>query len=129
MDLDPGHPDAGRSLIAGEIDLIEAVAHDLLPLLEQARQIRIIRTRRPNQYASGMNWLLPPFNNAEERRAAMLALNQDEFLEAAIGDRRYWRVCKALFTCGETIAGMTGLINGDADRAHALLKEAGYDGT
>jgi peptide/nickel transport system substrate-binding protein len=41
------------ALTAGEIDLIEAVAHDLLPLLEQGKQVRIIPTRGPNQYASG----------------------------------------------------------------------------
>jgi peptide/nickel transport system substrate-binding protein len=49
-----------------------------------------------------MNWLFPPFNNPKARQAAMVSLKQDEFLEAAIGDKRYWRTCKALFTCGLT---------------------------
>jgi peptide/nickel transport system substrate-binding protein len=59
-------------------------------------------------------------------------LRQQDFLEAAIGNEKYWRTCKALFTCNSplaTEAGMAGLLEGNAERAKALLKEAGYDDT
>ncbi len=79
-----------------------------------------------------MNWLQPPFNNVKIRQAAAYALSQEEFLQANIGDKRFYRVCKAMFTCDTplaTTAGMDGLIEGNVAKARELLKEAGYDGT
>ena len=61
-----------------------------------------------------------------------MALSQEEFLQANIGDKRFYRVCKAMFTCDTplaTEAGMDGLVEGNAAKARELLKEAGYDGT
>ena len=58
--------------------------------------------------------------------------SQEEFLQANIGDKRFYAVCKAMFTCDTplaTDAGMDGLIEGNAAKARELLKEAGYDGT
>src|SRR5215831_15691302 len=91
------------------------------------------RECRPRPLAadvSRMNWLHPPFNNA--RQAAFMALRQQDFLEAVVGNPRYWRTCKALFTCGSplaTDAGMDGLLEGNAEKARQMLREAGYDGT
>jgi len=121
-----------NALLNGEVDMIESVAHDLLPLLERDKSVRIIRDPTSNQYAFRMNWLQPPFNNARLRQAAFVALRQRDFLEAVVGDRRYWRTCRALFTCGSPLAmetGMEGLLEGNAEKARTMLREAGYDGT
>jgi len=78
-----------------------------------------------------MDWLHPPFNNAKVRQAAFMALRQQDFLEAVVGNSQYWRTCKALFTCGSplaTNAGMDGLLEGNAEKARQMLREAGYDG-
>jgi peptide/nickel transport system substrate-binding protein len=78
-----------------------------------------------------MNWLIPPFNNVKIRQAAMVALSQEEFLQANIGDKRFYKVCKALFTCDTPLAsevGMENVLNGNAQKAREMLKEAGYDG-
>ncbi len=94
--------------------------------------IRVIKGRVSNQYAFRPNWLQPPFNNEKVRQAAALALNQEDFLQANIGDKRFWQTCKAMFTCGSplaTDAGMAGLVEGKCAKAKALLAEAGYDGT
>jgi peptide/nickel transport system substrate-binding protein len=121
-----------NALINGEIDLIENLSHDLIPVLAKDRNIAIVRAPVVNQYQFRMNWLHPPFNKVEVRRAAMMALSQGDFLEAAIGNKDYFRTCKALFTCGgphETSAGMDGLIEGNTAKAAEMLKAAGYDGT
>src|SRR5262249_61890123 len=79
-----------------------------------------------------MNWLTPPFNNAKIRQAVFVALREQDFLEAVIGDKKYWRLCKALFTCNSPLAteeGMDDVLNGNAERAKAMLNEAGYDNT
>jgi peptide/nickel transport system substrate-binding protein len=52
-----------NALLSGDIDMIESVAFDLLPLLEQERGVRLIKGTSPNQYVFRMNWLHPPFNN------------------------------------------------------------------
>jgi peptide/nickel transport system substrate-binding protein len=128
-------PDAQTQVSAlqnGEIDAIESLSHDLLPLVENDKNIRILKGSVSNQYVFRMNWLQPPFNDARVRQAAFYALKQQDFLAATVGDERYWRTCKALFTCGTplaTTAGMDGLLEGNATKARELLREANYDGT
>ena len=121
-----------NALQNGEIDMIESVAHDLLPLVEKDKKIRLIKSSGSLQYSFRPNWLTKPFDNQKVRQAAMLALSQPEFLQASIGDPRFYTTCKALFTCNSPMAseaGMAGQVEGDAARARALLKEAGYDGS
>ncbi|HKU99440.1 MAG TPA: ABC transporter substrate-binding protein [Vineibacter sp.] len=121
-----------NALIAGEIDMIESVSNDLLPLLEKEKDVTLIKSSVGNQYTFRPNWLVAPFNNPKIRQAAMMALNQEDFLKGIIGDPRYWRTCKSLFPCGSplaTDAGMAGWIEGNAAKARQMLQEAGYDGT
>lgn len=121
-----------NALLNGEIDMIESVSADHLPLLEKDKKVRVIRNKTSNQYAFRMNWLQPPFNNEKVRRAAAMALNQEDFLQANVGDKRLYRTCKAMFTCDTplaTTAGMDGLVEGNSAKARQMLAEAGYDGT
>ena len=120
-----------NALINGEIDMVESVQYDHLPILEKAKDVKILKGRASNQYVFRMNWLQPPFNDVRVRRAAAYALSQPEFLEANIGDKRYYRTCKAMFTCDTSLAsevGMEGLIEGNVAKAKQLLAEAGYKG-
>ncbi|MDP2333608.1 MAG: ABC transporter substrate-binding protein [Reyranella sp.] len=121
-----------NALLNGEIDMLESVSSDHLPLLEKNKNIRIIKNTTSNQYVFRMNWLLPPFNNVKVRQAAAMALNQIDFLQANIGDSRFYRTCKAMFTCGTplaTDAGMAGLVEGNSAKAKEMLAASGYDGT
>jgi peptide/nickel transport system substrate-binding protein len=122
-----------NALISGEIDMIEAPSHDLLPVLEKDRGIEIVvPDTLGNTYLLRFNWKQPPTSDLRIRRAAELALRQDDFLKAVIGDPRYYKVCKAMFGCGaplENAAGMDGILQGDFEGSRKLLKEAGYDGT
>jgi peptide/nickel transport system substrate-binding protein len=120
-----------NALMNGEIDMIESVNYDHLPVLEKAKGVKVLTSVTSNQYVFRMNWLQPPFNDVKVRRAAAYALSQPEFLEANIGDKRFYRVCKAMFTCGTSLAsevGMEGLIEGNVAKAKQLLAEAKYDG-
>ncbi len=123
---------AVNALSTGEIDIIEQASYDLLPLLEKDRNITLVRAATGNQYVFRPNWLNPPFNNEKARQAAMMGLNQQDFLHAIVGDPRYYRVCKSMFPCGsplESTEGFEGLIEGNIAKAQALLKESGYDGS
>jgi peptide/nickel transport system substrate-binding protein len=129
----PDMQTAVNALINGEIDLIETPAHDLLPILEADDSILLDDTNPlGNQYMFRMNWLHPPFDNQKVRRAALAALNQEDFLKAVIGDPRYYKTCPAMFVCDTPFATDTSgevLLRSDFERSRQLLKEAGYDGT
>jgi peptide/nickel transport system substrate-binding protein len=119
-----------NALLSGEIDMIENVSHDHLPVLEKDRNVRVIPNRTPGQYVFRMNWLQAPFDNVKIRQAAAYALNQEEFLQAGIGDKRFYRLCKAMFTCDTpfaTTAGMEGLIEGNAaQQVRQAQRKAGH---
>ncbi|BAT61302.1 putative binding protein YgiS precursor [Variibacter gotjawalensis] len=124
---------AVNGLIQGEIDLIEQPQHDLLPLLKSNRDITLFNWNvLGNQYTFRPNHLQKPFDNPKVRLALMYAFNQKDFLDATIGDAEYYKVCKAYFVCGSPMAsekGMEDLLSSNFDKAKALLKEAGYDGS
>jgi peptide/nickel transport system substrate-binding protein len=117
----------------GEVDLIEAMPYDLLPLVEKDKNIRIQTIDKAGrQYILRFNTLLKPFDNPKVRQAVVYALRQKPFLEANVGDARFYRECKSLFPCGlplESSKGWEDRLNGDTAKARQLLQEAGYDGT
>ncbi len=121
-----------NALINGEIDMIGSLDFDNLPLLEKTKGIKILKGTSPGQFTFRPNWLQPPFNDVRIRRAAAYALSQPDVMQANIGDQRYYRACKALFTCDTPYAstvGMEGLLEGNISKAKELLAEAKYDGT
>src|SRR5262249_5511656 len=127
------HQQAVNALLAGEIDYIEAPPHDLLPLLKADTGVRLADYNPLGfQYTFRPNHLHKPFDNPKIRQALWYAFNQKDFLQAAIGDPDYYRVCKAMFVCGTALAsekGMEGLLESNFEKARDMLKEAGYDGT
>jgi peptide/nickel transport system substrate-binding protein len=76
------------------------------------------------------NHLHPPFNDKKARQALLLAMNQELFLQAAVGQPKYYRTCAGIFTCGgspfESSVGAPP--KPDLARAKQLFKESGYDG-
>ena len=127
------HQTAINALLAGEIDYIESPPHDLYPVLKKDANVKLVESNPlGNQFVFRPNTLAKPFDNAKVRQALLVAFNQKDFLDAVIGDPAYYKVCKSLFPCGspnESFKGMDGFLDANADRAKALLKEAGYDGT
>jgi peptide/nickel transport system substrate-binding protein len=124
---------AANALLAGEIDFIEQVPHDLLPLLKSNADVRVEDVNPLGyQYTFRPNHLQKPFDNPKVRQALFYAFNQKDFLDATIGDPDYYKVCKALFVCGSALGsegGMEDLLGSNFQKARELLKDAGYDGT
>lgn len=121
------------ALLSGEIDMIEDTPFDLIPLLERNRSIQI-RGTDPlgSQIVGRMNFLHPPFDKVEIRRAAMLALNQKDFLDALVGNPKYYQLCGAMFACNSALAtdvGAKPLFQKNTEAARRALKASGYDGT
>ena len=79
-----------------------------------------------------MNHLYPPFDNKLLRQAAIAAVSQEDVLKALVGNPKYYRTCAAVMGCGNPMGDNYGedwVVPARIDRAQALLKEAGYDGT
>lgn len=127
----PDAQTAVSALTRGEVDMVEIIPADLLPLVEKDKRLTVLPFSA-GQYFGRMNWAHPPFDNPKIRQAAMVALNQEQLLKGVVGDARYYKVCKSMYYCGSALAtdaGTAGLYQGDSKRAAQMLKEAGYDGT
>lgn len=125
---------AVNALSGGEIDYIEQMQVDLLPLLEGDPNI-VVEKREPTgmQTMVRMNFLHPPFDNQQIRQAALKAIQQEPVLAAMVGNPDYYQVCGAVLGCGTPLGSEAGAETltqgGGVEDAKALLQEAGYDGT
>ncbi len=101
----PDPQTAANALMTGEIDILEQPLIEMLPLIEKDKNIEV-KDLNPlgSQYSLRFNVLHKPFDNAKIRQAALYALNQKDFLLAAINDPKYFKECKALFICGTPYA-------------------------
>jgi peptide/nickel transport system substrate-binding protein len=122
-----------NALLAGEIDIVEAPPHDLLPVLAKDKAI-VLDDWNPlgHVFIIRFNHVVKPFDNPKVRLAALYAINQEDYLKATIGDAKYYKVCGAAFICGTpngTEKCSDILIKSNFEKSRELLKEAGYDGT
>src|SRR6267378_6959614 len=125
---------AVNALQSGDIDFMENPSFDLLPVLAANKDIKIdILNKLGFQTLGRMNFLYPPFDNVKVRRAALMAINQKDVLDALVGNPEYYKICGAFFVCGtplETDVGSETLVKGNGmSEAKKLLAESGYDGT
>ncbi|WP_299674269.1 ABC transporter substrate-binding protein [uncultured Roseobacter sp.] len=129
----PDQTTAMNALMAGEVDFFEQPANDLAPLLEANPDITVeVNDPLGNIGFARFNHLLPPFDNADVRRAAIMAMKQEDYMAAAVGDPKFWKTCYSVFPCGTPLDNDVGsevIAKGDVDAAKAALAETGYDGT
>jgi len=122
-----------NALLNGEIDMVEIVPPDLLPLLKSDKNVKVMVVNKAGrQYAMRFNVLHKPFDNPKIREAVLYALDQKAFLEANVGNPEFYTLCKSVFPCGSPLAttkGWDDKLSGNVAKAKELLKEAGYDGT
>ena len=125
---------AVNALQSGDIDFMEVPSFDILPILTANKDIKVDTLDKVGfQTVGRMNFLFPPFDNVKVRRAAFMAMNQKDVLDALIGNPEYYKLCGAAFVCGtplETDVGSEAVVKGNGmAEAKKLLAESGYDGT
>ncbi len=125
---------AVNALQSGDIDFMEVPSFDILPILSANKDIKVDTLDKVGfQTVGRMNFLFPPFDNVKVRRAAFMAMNQKDVLDALIGNPQYYKLCGAAFVCGtplETDVGSEAVVKGNGmAEAKKLLAESGYDGT
>ena len=98
-----------NALLGGEVDLVEIVPPDLLPLLAKDKNIKItVVNKAGRQYSMRFNVLFKPFDNVKVRQAILYGLSQKEVLEANVGNPEYYRECRSLFPCGSPLESTKG---------------------
>jgi peptide/nickel transport system substrate-binding protein len=125
---------AVNALQSGDIDFMEIPPFDLVPVLAANKDLKVeILSKLGFQTIGRMNFLYPPFDNVKVRRAAFMAMNQKDVLDAMVGNPEYYKICGAVFGCGAPLAtevGSESLVKGNGmAEAKKLLAESGYDGT
>jgi peptide/nickel transport system substrate-binding protein len=130
-------PDAatvGAALQNGEIDWWEIAIPDLVPLLRKNRNVTVdISDSLGWVGVMPINHLHPPFNDARARRAILMAMNQQEYMHAFVGnDDAMWKPLPGYFTPGTPLYNEEGgePLKGPRrlDAAKRLLDAAGYAG-
>src|SRR6202165_5970797 len=83
---------AANALQSGDIDFMENPAWDILPVLAANKDLKIETLNKLGFQTLGrMNFLFPRFGNVKVRRAALLAMNQKDVLDALVGNPEYTR--------------------------------------
>lgn len=122
-----------NALQAQEIDFMQQVPFDLLPLVEAAENVEVKVIDQLGSWTYfRMNHLYPPFDNKLVRQAAMAAVGQQDVLLTLVGNPEYFETCAAVMGCGNPNGNTYGeewIVPADIERAKELLEEAGYDGT
>jgi peptide/nickel transport system substrate-binding protein len=127
----PDAATAAAALEAGEVDWYENPPVDFAPRFESNQALEVfIQDPRGTQGWIRPNHLHPPFNSKKARQALLWMVDQQKYLQAAIGVPKYFRTCASVFPCGTPMGAESGdvLRKADLNRARQLLKESGYDG-
>lgn len=125
---------AALALQNGEVDWLQQPQADLLPVLRNDSRVRVLRNDKIGVMGMlALNHLYPPFDNPKIRQALLSAIDQKEFMEAAIGDDTSMSLTPVgYFTPGMPMANDTGLsaLTSARDLAGAKrrIADAGYAG-
>lgn len=117
-----------------EIDWWEVPHPDLVPLLRKNRNVVLdIQDRLGNIGLLAINHLFPPFDDVRARRAILMALNQEEYMRAHVGDAAdMWKPLPGYFTPGSPLyteqGGEVLKSPRNLEAARRLLTESGYTG-
>jgi peptide/nickel transport system substrate-binding protein len=129
----PDSATAAAAVNAGEVDWWQQLPPDLVPLLQQNKDV-VVANVDPLGSIGVMrfNHLQPPFNNEKLRQALLYVVDQKDVMTALAGEEKNWKTCYSYFTCGTPMSTEAGAdaLKGKRDpaKAKALLKEAGYNG-
>ncbi len=127
----PDPATAGAALQSGKVDFWEIPLHDLLPVLRRNRNIEVV-VRDPIGSVGMLrfNHLVAPFDNPALRRALRLAVDQENYLRAVVGDDPgMYATSHSFWSRGSpmhTEEGSEPLRVKSLDRARAALRGAGY---
>ncbi len=122
-----------QALVDNEVQFVETPSMLELPKIESRDDIETKVFDATGNYGVAIfNHQMPPFNDPAIRRAVLIAMDQTEYMDAAIGDRAFWSPCRSTYPCHTEYSRPTSsayYMRGDVELARKALAEAGYTGT
>ena len=123
---------AMAALVAGEQDYWDAPALDLVPVMKADPNIVVSARNTTGSYQMlQLNHMQAPFNNPKVRQAVAMAVDQENFLKAAVSDPALMKPCYSYYGLDSPYYSEEGadvLKVKSLDKAKAALKESGYAG-
>lgn len=125
---------AVAALQSGEVDCLERVPSDYLPILKGNPDITLVRRTMWAFAVMRFNQLQPPFDNEAIRRAVLSAVDQKAFMTAMFGaeNDEYWKANVGVFVPDTPMASDAGLDvmggNDNIEAARQAIVDAGYNG-
>jgi peptide/nickel transport system substrate-binding protein len=130
----PDPATAAAALQSGEVDWLQTVLPDVLPILRKNRNL-VTAINDPVGHVGmlAMNHLFTPFNDVQARRAILMALSQEDCMRAYVGeDDSLWKPMPGYFPPGTPLYTEEGgeILKGPRklEAAKRLLVESGYAG-
>ncbi|MEN8741302.1 MAG: ABC transporter substrate-binding protein [Phaeobacter gallaeciensis] len=129
----PDQAQAVQALIDNEVQYLESPTTQHAAELEGIEGISVVLADAVGSIGMGVfNHQIAPFNDVDVRLAAITAMDQADYMEAAIGVPEYWRVCPSVYPCGTEFSkpvADSAFTKGDVDKAREMLAATSYDGT
>lgn len=131
----PDPSTAAAALQQGEVDWVDSPLIDLVPTLRRVPGVEVaVFDKLGDLMSMFFNQHQPPFNNVKLRRAVLAAVNQQDFVDAVLGElgKDLGRVGVGVFPPGSPYASDAAMqtLTGPRDIAAArrMVAESGYNG-
>ncbi|MDJ0389123.1 ABC transporter substrate-binding protein [Roseomonas sp. E05] len=130
-------PDAATATGAlqnAEVDWLQRPDFDLISMLRGMRNVKVAVNDKVGVLAMlGINHLQPPFDNPKLLRAILSAVNQSDYMAAAVGaEPELFHVPAGVFTPGLPMANDAGMevltSPRDLAKSRQMVQESGYKG-
>ena len=127
------HEEALEATLAGDIHFFESPSTKVVDRFED-QDIAILEVTDPsgNVGMAVFNHLVAPFDNPDIRRAVLMAMSQEDYMRAALGNQDFWQTCRSIYPCETPYSietDSTGFMGADVEAARQMLADASYDGT
>ena len=129
----PDQSTGANALMAGEIDYMQYLPFDMLPLLEKERSVKLMGLGGIHQFQGNfrLNHASAPFDNPAVRKVLWKLVDQDATLTAiGVPERYRAKSCPSFWMCGTPLSTDAGAAAAKFDlaAAKAELQASGYKG-
>jgi peptide/nickel transport system substrate-binding protein len=129
----PDQSTGANALIAGEIDYMQYLPFDMLPILEAEKSLKFVGLGGIHQFQGNfrLNHASPPFDNPAIRKVLWKLVDQDATLTAiGVPEKYRSKSCDSFWMCGAPLSTDAGAAGNKFDlaAAKAELKASGYKG-